>query len=296
MLNRDLMWNGLPVSGRLRDNWIDLLSTYLASGLVAKDIKPRLASLDIGDVFAIVWEALLYRHFTGCGYRFLTPNIRASGQHGPDFCLETDTGRVWVEATTLSPSGLPSEWLAPIEPGNPVVKSVPHQAILLRWTSAVRDKHLQLLSRLSSGSIPKGDAYVIAINSARCFNGIPYDEGVSRWPYAAESVFPIGPLAVSIDPTGKTPSRTEQSVRYTVENKNKAPIVMNSFLLEEFSDIAALIGSSTYHTIDREPTLVLVHNPHAKGLIPVGFAKPIEEIYSICELDGTLTINRKRSP
>lgn len=296
MLNRDLMWNSSPLSGRLRANWIDLLTDYLASGLVAKDIEPRVQSPDIGEVFAIVWEALLYWHFKACGYGISAPRIRRSGQHGPDFCLETEAGRVWVEATTLAPNGLPSEWLAPAIPGKAVAKRVPHEKILLRWTSALVEKHRQLVKRLDGGSVKRGSAYVIAINAARCFDGNSWDEGASRWPYAAESVFPIGPLAVSVDPSGKASSTWEQSIRYIVENKNKSAVATNSFLLEEFSDVSALIGSSTHHSIDGKLGLTLVHNPHAKGAVPVGFGNPIQEVYAICDLDGSFTINRKRSP
>lgn len=84
-------------------------------------------------------------------------------------------------------------------------------------------------------------------------------------------------------------------MRYRVIKDNKSEVATNSFLAEDFSDVSALIGSSTYHTIDREPTLTLVHNPHANRPIPMGFAKPVDEIYALCELDGTYTINRMRN-
>lgn len=97
--------------------------------------------------------------------------------------------------------GLPDEWINHVS-GN--VVSLPHEEILLRWTSAIKEKAEKLLGRadrktgeripgyIEKGIVTPSDAYVIAINGRllRGFGGaIPELHGISQLPYAVEATF-----------------------------------------------------------------------------------------------------------
>jgi len=84
---------------------------------------------------------------------------------------------------------------------------MPHEAMLLRWTAAVKEKAEKLLGNSVSGVkgyLQKGlagtnDIYVVAVN-ARLLRGPNFASvtGISQFPFAAEAVFAIGPYAVNI--------------------------------------------------------------------------------------------------
>ena len=74
---------------------------------------------------------LLARHLHQQGH-----NLKCVG-NGPDLQFTYEGRTVWVEATAPEPKGLPAEWLDPDFTG---AQSFPHEAMLLRWTTALDAK------------------------------------------------------------------------------------------------------------------------------------------------------------
>jgi hypothetical protein len=89
---------------------------------------------DDGQLWAHLWEALLYRYLSDLRFTFRRDGVRKSGQHGPDFGIMHEGKTIWIEAVTPSPEGVPEEWLALPVRGEFKVKTLPHEQMLLRWT------------------------------------------------------------------------------------------------------------------------------------------------------------------
>ena len=154
----------------------------------------------------------------------------------------------------------------------------------MRWTSAIKEKAEKLIGS-QDGKVPgylkkdivtSNEAYVIAVNGCQLRSGkngaFPELYGISQFPFAAEAVFPIGPIEVSINKeTGKTIGHGHQH-RFFVKNHNNAQVPVYTFLNPRFKPISAiwsvdLDGSSVIG--NPEPTAV-IHNPYAQNPIPVG--------------------------
>ena len=73
-----------------------------------------------------------------------------------------------------APTGIPEQWLNPRGEG----LQFPHEAILLRWTAAIKEKAQKLLGNpatetkgyLQKGVVGEQDVYVVAVN-ARMLRG-----------------------------------------------------------------------------------------------------------------------------
>lgn len=249
-------------------------SAFVASGWADQKFSTELTSGDEQKFWASVSEALVYQ--------LLADKIfvdRLIIGKGPDFLVQNGAQKVWIEVTCPEPIDLPEKWknVAWGEAG-----SVPHDQILLRWTSAIRaktqaligDPSMNKLGYLQSGIVGPNDVYVIAVNACRLRHGpFPGILGISQLPYAVEATFPIGPYALQI--SRKSLKVVDQGHQYrpSVFNKNDAEIPTNIFLNPLYSRISAvwamdLNGGSA---IGNHEPIALVHNPLTSNPLPFGF-------------------------
>lgn len=245
-----------------------MIAAFVASGAADKNYLAELGAGDEAYFWSRVWEAMLY-------WRFHTQGWSVSGQGaGPDFRIKTPNGDVLVEATVPSPDGLPPEWLQ-FQPG--VVKSMPHEAMLLRWTSKVADKRKKHVEDIAKARVDAATPFVIAINSVR-LGYWPEENGISQWPFAAEATFPIGPWAVPIDPKTREMGTAYQSLRFSIAKRPGVEIPTGAFLDPEYSCVSALIGCAACYAEEGiaakfggQPPYFLVHNPLATNPLPIGW-------------------------
>lgn len=130
-----------PGDGRravVRDALLRICQEFLASGLADPKFETELASGSDAKFWSSISEALIYQQL--CGKVFVE---RSNIGSGPDFLLELGSKRVWIEVTCPEPVGVPKEWL---QIQTNAVTSLPHEAILLRWTSAIKAKADGLLA------------------------------------------------------------------------------------------------------------------------------------------------------
>jgi hypothetical protein len=88
---------------------------------------------------------------------------------GPDLLIDREGRNIWIEVICPEPAGIPVDWL---QSRLGEVTTLPHEAILLRWTAAIKEKGEKLLGNAEkgvTGYIDKGvvgaeDSYVIAVN------------------------------------------------------------------------------------------------------------------------------------
>lgn len=277
----------LPQTVALRDKLAKASEDFVSSGRADPKFVAELTSGTDQKFWASISEALIAEQLRD---KVFLP--RAQVGAGPDFLLSDGTRRVWIEVVCPEPSRVSDEWLSP-EPTHCI--DFPHVDILLRWMSAIKAKAERLLGSakegvvgyLDEGIVSPDDAYVIAVNGCRMRSGpFPALHGISQFPFAAEAVFPIGPMQVQIDRETLKTVGTGHQHRPFVKNKNGADVPAYTFLDPAFAHISGvwavdLNGSSAWG--GREP-MVVVHNPNAVNPILRGFL-PSEAEY-IARKDG----------
>jgi type I restriction enzyme S subunit len=244
------------------------------SGLADGKFASELVSGKDGKFWARASEALIAERLRGKTF----PPRTVVGV-GPDFLVLDGNRRIWIEIICPEPAGLSAEWLsAPTG----VAVSFPHEQILLRWTSAIKEKAEKLIGSvdgkikgyLASGIVEPDDAYVIAVNGCQLRSGpFPALMGISQFPFAAEAVFPIGPYQLHINrETLKVADKGHQHRPY-VTNKNGAQVPAYTFLDSRFNPISAIwaVDLNGASAIGNSEPMVVVHNPNAINPVAPGY-------------------------
>jgi type I restriction enzyme S subunit len=259
----------LPAASSWRPHWEGLLLDYGSSGLAPPNLVAELTCGDDQKFWAHVWEAMLFRHLTNFGVT-LQGRVEKSGQIGPDFCFEHDGRMIWIEAVVPAPERIPNEWLAPPKRGEPKMRIMPHEEMLLRWTSVLRAKRDALETYIDKKIVAKADCTIIAVNCCRLSDFAMDDLGISQMPFAVEAVFPIGPLAVPVSMDGEPAGKPERVPRYMIRNHNGTDIPTGNFLDPHYANVSAIMSSYRKEMADGELPLTLVHNPLATVPLPTG--------------------------
>lgn len=252
---------------------------HIDADLGDADILDKLCSADDARYWAQLSEVLLAHELLRIGLK-LVPS-----HEGPDLLVEHEGRKIWIEVICPMPTGLSDDWLNRV-PGK--AGHVPHEAILLRWTSAIKEKAEKLLGNAKTGEpgylaknvVGAKDAYVIAVNAkllrGRGFAAIT---GISQFPYAAEAAFAIGPYAVSIDrETLKTVGEGHQH-RPHIRKPNGANVPAYTFLDPAFAGVSAIWAADVDETwvIGNMKPQAIVHNPAAANPVPVGLLPAFNE-------------------
>jgi hypothetical protein len=202
-------------------------------------------------------------------------DVKPFRRHGPDFLIEHQGGKTWIEVTCPEPEGIPADWL---EHKPSQVSWLPHEKILLRWTSAIKEKAQQLLGSpdrgrtgyLGEGIVGPNDAYVIAINGRLLRGSFASIDGITQFPFAVEAVFPIGPWAIQIDRTSGEAVESGHQYRPFILKPNGARVPADTFLDPAFKRVSAVIAADLDETSvhGRLNPIVLIHNPNAANPVP----------------------------
>lgn len=220
--------------------------------------------------------------------------VRSNSGPRPDFLVLQGNRKIWIEVICPEPVGMPDSWVN-FEPGTE--GDFPHKEILLRWTSAIKEKAEKLIGStdgkvpgyLKNGIVAADDAYVIAVNGCRLRHGpISALFGISQFPFAAEAVFPIGPYQVQVSRENLEIVQRGHSVRFHIEKSNGALVPTSMFLDTRFAGVSAiwaveLDGSSVVG--NHEPTAI-IHNPLACNPIPGGFLSADDEYVAVRSGEG----------
>lgn len=267
---------------------------FVDSGLADSKFVSELTSGSDQKFSACVSEALIAARLRDKQF-----GMRKTVGAGPDFLVMDGSRKVWIEVICPEPISVPPDWLDP-KAGEAI--NFPHEAILLRWTSAIKAKAEMLVGSedgtrmgyLNSGVVDREDAYVIAVNGCQLRSGpFPALFGISQFPFAAEAVFPVGPYQLRIDrDTLKIVDRGHQH-RPFVLNRNRAKVPALVFLDPRFNAVSAiwaldLNGGSAIG--NSEPSAV-VHNPNALNPVPMGFL-PADHEYAAISKGTELVLSK----
>jgi hypothetical protein len=113
------------------------------------------------DAHARLWEMMLAKILKSEGYEL------KSTDHGPDFVIERDGKRVFIEAICPGPGdeGNPNS-VPPIVYG-PIFQDIPVAQIVLRIRSALEEKKRKYAHYLAQGIVSEGDICTIAVSSSK---------------------------------------------------------------------------------------------------------------------------------
>ena len=267
---------------------------FVKSGLADSNFINELCSEK--GFWSRVSEALLSTRLKKIG---LTPEPSRGG--GPDFSVIDNGRKIWIEVICPEPTGLPSEWIE-LEMRKAI--SFPHKQILLRWTSAIKEKAEKLLGSLDGtvkGYIEKGIvAYVIAVNGRKLRSGFPVLLGISQFPFAVEAVLAVGPYQIKLDRDTLKQTGDGYQYRPRIAKPKGMPVPACTFFDTRFQPISAVwaVDIDGTSAIGNSEPMAVVHNPNAVNPISTGFlpahdeyiATPIgTDEYELKRLDGNLT-------
>jgi type I restriction enzyme S subunit len=251
----------LPETPQYKESLVRLWKTYVSLGLPNAHFVKEFTSSKREAIFQRGWEMMLARHLDAQGHRLTSPD------HGPDFRFEHDGLTVWVEAISPEPKGLPADWMTGPVPGEFKVGSLPQREILLRWTAAFKEKWDKLQSYRKNGIVREGDAYVIAINGCQ-LGAFPLNHGISQFPFAAEAVYCVGPLAVPVNTDSGKMGQAFITEQNSILNANAAPVPTSPFVDPAYEGVSAIIACSMDRSDEASLPIDVIHNHFARVRVP----------------------------
>lgn len=297
------------IEAHLRARYPSTFHRSVAIRTFIRDVCVQHIEGDLGDAnFATELSAgVETRYWQRLSEALFGNEIRAGGlpvrpsRHGPDFLLELDGHRIWIEVICPLPTGIPPDWLTP-----PTGQAVgfPHEAVLLRWTAAIKEKAEKLLGNPTDGTrgyIDKGvvgaqDSYVIAING-RLLRGPHFASiaGISQLPSAVEAAFAVGPMTLTVDRNTNHAVGGGHQHRPTIRKPNGAAVPAYSFLDPTFAPVSAIWAADldASWVIGNAKPMAVVHNPGAARPVPLGLLPAQDEYVATPNGPDELTLERR---
>jgi hypothetical protein len=275
-----------PDAPNYKASLIALWQRYQALGLPNAHFVTEFTSGKKPVVFQRAWEMMLARHLDAQGHHLTT------AAEGPDFRFEHNGLVVWVEAVSPEPMGVPDHWLEHPKPVEFKVGDVPHHEVLLRWTSAIEAKWKKLRAYRAKNIVGQSDAYVIAINGCQ-LGAFALQHGVSRYPYAVEAVYALGPVAIPINRDTGQFGQAFVTTRPAIQNAKGAPVPTALFLDQTYAGISGLVACSFDRSDDPDLPVDVVHNHFASIPVPNRILGTAGEEW-IAESDGSDGVTLRR--
>jgi hypothetical protein len=269
----------------LRERMAYVCCDHLAKGLGDRNAEKRLCSPNDDTFWQQFSEVLLADQLAKAGLRL------SHRSEGPDFLIEHGGRRIWIEVICPTATGIPDEWLRrPHELGFEVY-SLPHEAILLRWTAAIKEKAEKLIGTpgyLAKRVVDANDAYVIAVNGRLLRATGPQIEGISQWPFAVEATLSVGPYAVTIDRGSIKAIGSGHQHRPLIPKSKGARVPADTFFDLRFAPISAIWAADIDESLlmGQPRPMVAVHNPNALNRVPLGVLPAHAEYVAIDEGDA----------
>jgi hypothetical protein len=231
------------------------------------------------DVNARLWEMMVAKILKFEGYE------PKSTDYGPDFVVEKDGKRIFVEAICpgsgdeRNPNSVP-----PIVYGAPIAQEVPVAQIVLRIRSALEEKKRKYTQYLEEGIVSASDVCIIAVSSSKL------SQRANLWPPAImRATHGLGNRYVVFGQGEGVVGEGIESCE-SIPKVNGKEIDTRFFLSEDNSLISAVLYSDCSFfslVFDLFDESIIIHNPKARVPLPQGFFKRINEIWTICCQDGS---------
>ena len=240
----------------------ELCNRHIGQGLCDKNSIQRLCSFNNFKYWQQMSEILLAEELIKCNFNPKHPT------RGPDFWIETNGKKIWIEVVTPEPKDLPTDYI------QGTGDTVPHGKILLRWTAAIKEKSEKFQKYKSDGLVGENDICVIAINGRllRGHDGVfPEFYGISQFPFAVEAALGVGPLHITIEIETRKQVSSELQHRPIIQNHNNANVATNTFLNFSHTHIDALWATDLDEglLLARSCSMAIIHNPNCNNKLPL---------------------------
>lgn len=240
----------------------------------------RYADKDFRSKFPLECAARFWELYLGCallesGFRLVPRKDRQEAS--PDFCIKQDGSHIWIEAVAPTIGSGADSLPLKAEGPDDRFQIVPEDTMILRYCSAIRDKHCRHLRHLSDALVPASDPFIIAINGA----GLPIqfrDTGIEL-PSAIRAVLPYGRPTITIGERTEPDVKEGYEYRTFIVKLSGSQVPTTSFLDCTFSLISGLLFTNAdpffCNNIGMR-SFSFLHNYSALHEIPEGFFEGVE--------------------
>lgn len=226
------------------------------------------------DPYARLWEMMLAKILRCAGHE------PTSAPRGPDFLIEMDGYRVFIEAICPGPGDESNPNSVPPMPSDAeIAQKVPIPQIVLRIRSAMEEKRRKHTQYLERALVSARDIYVIAVNSSR----IGRTSGL-RPPAILQATHALGNPYVIFGQDGAMVSEGIES-RESIQKVNGQEID-TTFLLSERNRLISgvLYSDCSVFSLDFDlyKESMYLHNPKAQTILPLRFFRPVTDVWTVC--------------
>lgn len=266
------------------------VNKFKSTGLGDSNFEEQLYGDRREDFFSRLWELRLAEKLQESGL-----DIRSSPS-GPDFTTSIQNRTIWFEAISPTPSGFQDDIDYDTSKAYSIrCNEVPHKKILLRITSAIKDKMEKYEKYIAKGIVGTHDINIIAVDTTQL--GLHGYIGISQNPSILEAVYPIGPFFVSINKDNMRITDRGTSYRSEIEKESQSKTIQiptDSFLSNNYKNISAVIGAWSSF---KGSACTIVHNINAANQLPCRLLNTEKEFVAEIKRDIlTLTdINNTRN-
>ena len=189
---------------------------------------------------------------------------------GPDILVDEPSGRIWIEAVAASRGASESPDRVPdFDYG--VAFEYPEEQILLRYRTAIDQKHGKFDKYATDGIVASSETCVVAVHAGGTPLASSDDEEVPR---IAQAVFPFGEIFVQLEATTGTVIRSGREYRPAIAKSSGSVVSTDLFLDPQYAAISAIFFSSA--GISNPPIapgadIIVVHNPLATNPLERGW-------------------------
>ncbi len=226
------------------------------------------------------WEMYLGCALLNSGFKLVPRSILKEG--GPDICIKQKDSYVWIEAVAPNNGTDPDLVSFMNRLNTKVATQVPEEQIVLRFCSAIKDKHCQHLQHIRDGLVSPNEPFIIAVNGAGVSHSNTQPGDI---PYPIQAVFPSGNYTIVFDP--KTRQKLDEGFIYRPKlvKQKGSDVSTDIFRNCNYAFISALLFSNIHPFNCKEINFAdfsLLHhhsplNQLAKGWLHSGWEWWIEE-------------------
>lgn len=213
------------------------------------------------------WEMYLACSLMEQGHHLVPKRVKK----GPDICIRENKVKVWIEAIAPNAgTGPDTIQMKKLEPGVPECSIVQDEKIILRYCSAIKEKHEKYHAYLSDKTIISDEPFLIAINGRR----VPLSYLDDEVPNIIKAVLPFGNHEVLIDENSTKIINERYGFRGEIEKINKVKVSTQYFFDPCSSGISGILFSNSdvlNHPQIIGADLIFIHNPMAINSIKRGW-------------------------
>jgi hypothetical protein len=199
-----------------------------------------------------------------------------STDEGPDVVVNHADGSPAAYVEAIAPHG--GKGADKVSEPQGRVFWVPHDDIILRYTSAISEKVNKYRKWKEEGSIDSNLPYVIALNEG----GIPMSASVANSPRIVQALYGIGTTFVTLDSSSLTTVASGFKTKKTSQKKNGSDVLLDGFIADRLTEVSAILFACAPTDCipdDIRKIMTLAHNFCALNPLAKGWLGQVSEIW-----------------